>query len=146
MGDGKAPKNGVEGSKKEKKRKRKKKKKRKEKETQKQKQNVAANIRLTRCKNCGQLVDKYVEYDAVLIAIDLVLHKVEVYRHLLFNSDSAKAKDFGPLMQRAFCGVVLIDTYVKWWTRARSGNSPQQSDDLRVCADAFGLNDRVRSR
>jgi hypothetical protein len=30
-------------------------------------------------------VDKYVELDAVVIFIDLLLHKPQVYRHLLFN-------------------------------------------------------------
>jgi len=31
------------------------------------------------------VVDKYVEYDFTLIALDLILQKVGVYRHLLFN-------------------------------------------------------------
>lgn len=42
-------------------------------------------VRLSRCKNCGEIVDKYVEYDSVLIALDLVLQKVSVYKHLFNN-------------------------------------------------------------
>lgn len=34
---------------------------------------------------CGEVADKYVEFEGVLIAIDMVLHKLSVYRHLLFN-------------------------------------------------------------
>jgi hypothetical protein len=43
------------------------------------------NLRLTRCRRCGDFVDRYVEYDNVLIVLDLVLHKNPAYRHLLFN-------------------------------------------------------------
>lgn len=44
------------------------------------------NIRLTVCKNCGRFCDKYVEHDFVVMFIDLVLIKPQVYRHLLHNS------------------------------------------------------------
>jgi hypothetical protein len=38
------------------------------------------------CQNqCKATVDKYVEFDLVLIAMDLLLLKPQVYRHLLFN-------------------------------------------------------------
>ena len=42
-------------------------------------------IRMNHCKHCNQLVDKYEEYDFVIIMIDLILHKSQVYRHLIFN-------------------------------------------------------------
>ena len=45
------------------------------------------NLRLTRCIRCGDFVDRYVEYDNVLIVLDLVLHKNPAYRHLLFNDE-----------------------------------------------------------
>lgn len=44
------------------------------------------NIRLTVCKNCGCFCDKYVEHDFVVMFIDLVLIKPQVYRHLLHNT------------------------------------------------------------
>ena len=34
---------------------------------------------------CSQFADRYVEYEFVVIFIDMVLHKPQVYRHLLFN-------------------------------------------------------------
>lgn len=42
-------------------------------------------IRLTECDNCGEVVDKYIEYDVVLVVIDLMLQYVQAYRHLLLN-------------------------------------------------------------
>ncbi|CAI2174547.1 14427_t:CDS:2 [Funneliformis geosporum] len=43
------------------------------------------NIRLTHCEKCKKFADKYVEHDFVIIFIDMLLHKPQVYRHLLFN-------------------------------------------------------------
>jgi hypothetical protein len=43
------------------------------------------NIRLTRCEACGKLADKYVEFELILLVLDLLLHKTQVYRHILFN-------------------------------------------------------------
>ncbi|CAN0328382.1 unnamed protein product, partial [Scytosiphon promiscuus] len=34
---------------------------------------------------CRSVADKYIECEFVLIAIDLALHRVQAYRHLLFN-------------------------------------------------------------
>lgn len=44
------------------------------------------NIRLTVCRKCGSFCDKYVEHDFVVLFIDLVLIKPQVYRHLLHNT------------------------------------------------------------
>lgn len=37
------------------------------------------------CKNCGRIIDKYVEYDFTIVAIDLLVFKIEAYRHILRN-------------------------------------------------------------
>ena len=37
------------------------------------------------CKYCGRVVDKYFEYDFTIIAIDLLVLKIEAYRHILRN-------------------------------------------------------------
>ena len=42
-------------------------------------------VRLTQCQHCKRFADKYVEHDFVVLFIDLVLVKPQVYRHLLFN-------------------------------------------------------------
>jgi hypothetical protein len=43
------------------------------------------DVRLTQCPRCKRFADKYVEHDFVVLFIDLVLVKPQVYRHLLFN-------------------------------------------------------------
>jgi hypothetical protein len=43
------------------------------------------NIRLTRCRNCGLVVDKYVEFESTLVFIDIILLRTQAYRHILFN-------------------------------------------------------------
>lgn len=35
--------------------------------------------------HCKRFADKYIEHDYVIIFIDMLLHKPQVYRHLLFN-------------------------------------------------------------
>ena len=35
--------------------------------------------------SCDSIVDKYTEYDNVIICLDALLHKSQAYRHLLFN-------------------------------------------------------------
>lgn len=46
---------------------------------------LGKGVRLTQCPHCKKFADKYVEHDFVVLFIDLVLIKAEVYRHLLFN-------------------------------------------------------------
>ncbi|MCJ1478557.1 sterol homeostasis protein [Lambiella insularis] len=46
---------------------------------------VGGDVRLTQCPRCKRFADKYVEHDFVVLFIDLVLVKPQVYRHLLFN-------------------------------------------------------------
>ena len=43
------------------------------------------NIRLTRCPACGDVADKYIEYELVLVLVDIILHRRQAYRHLLKN-------------------------------------------------------------
>lgn len=65
-------------------------------------------IRLSHCEACSSVVDKYVEYDSVLIILDILLHKAQAYRHLLFN----RRLDF----HWQLCLVFLFcDAYIKWW-------------------------------
>ena len=44
---------------------------------------------------CDGILDKYVEFDAVILLLDVLLLRVESYRHLIFNhniSNSVSAK------------------------------------------------------
>ncbi|QLQ82297.1 hypothetical protein HG537_0H00580 [Torulaspora globosa] len=44
------------------------------------------HIQLTDCPECKSVVDRYVEFDNVILFIDLLLLKPGAYRHLVFNS------------------------------------------------------------
>lgn len=43
------------------------------------------DIRLNRCENCHELIDKYVEYEFTTIMFDLLLLKTKAFIHVLFN-------------------------------------------------------------
>ncbi|KAI5868606.1 Arv1-like protein [Durotheca rogersii] len=76
------------------------------------------NIRLTVCKNCGRFCDKYVEHDFVVLFIDLVLIKPQVYRHLLHNTLMREGDQFDgnvqPSIIRLGTLLLLFDVYLTW--------------------------------
>jgi len=43
-------------------------------------------IKLLPCTKCGELIDKYVEYDPIIVVINLVLQNEMAYRHILHNT------------------------------------------------------------
>ncbi|KAI0926186.1 hypothetical protein AcW1_008419 [Taiwanofungus camphoratus] len=45
----------------------------------------AYNLRLEQCTVCHAFADLYVEHDTLMLLLDLILLKRDVYRHLLFN-------------------------------------------------------------
>ncbi|CAL7933026.1 unnamed protein product [Xylocopa violacea] len=42
-------------------------------------------LKLLKCETCGSFADKYIEYDPVIILVDLMLLEKRAYRHLLYN-------------------------------------------------------------
>ncbi|KAK3783417.1 hypothetical protein RRG08_033678 [Elysia crispata] len=46
------------------------------------------SIKISRCISCGNVADKYVEYDSVIIILDALLLQRQAYRHLLINKRS----------------------------------------------------------
>lgn len=43
-------------------------------------------LKITICESCKKPVDKYIEYDPVIILIDAILCKTQAFRHILFNT------------------------------------------------------------
>lgn len=72
------------------------------------------NIRLTVCRNCGRFCDKYVEHDYIVLFIDLVLIKPQVYRHLLHNTLMRDHDQFDPSIIRLGILLLLFDVYLTW--------------------------------
>ena len=77
----------------------------------------AAN-RLTQCAACGSFADKYVEYESALIALDMLLHRRSVYRHMLCNNTKSSSRVALLELVSALC---LFDAYLKW---LRLGGQP----------------------
>ncbi|KAI9213657.1 hypothetical protein DS838_001445 [Geotrichum bryndzae] len=102
-----------------------------------------SNIRLTACPQCNKFADKYIEYDNVLIFIDLLLLRPQVYRHMVYNtlaasedpssknsdpditttSDSSSSSSSNPARPvfalhrktvRFFILITLFDVYLTW--------------------------------
>ncbi|GAB1222598.1 hypothetical protein ENUP19_0118G0039 [Entamoeba nuttalli] len=69
-------------------------------------------IRLLRCPKCGKVADKYIEYDNVLVFLDMLLQKRPVYRHLLFNHDES----INGFFIKLFFGSLLLESYIRQMT------------------------------
>ncbi|EXJ58459.1 hypothetical protein A1O7_05884 [Cladophialophora yegresii CBS 114405] len=94
---------------------------------------LGKGVRLTQCPNCKRFADKYVEHDFVVLFIDLVLIKPQVYRHLLFNRLGRSDDKFDPSILRLGTLLVLFDVYITW-ARVEQSNagSGGRVDDSRL--------------
>lgn len=68
-------------------------------------------VKLEQCGNCGENVDKYVEFDGVLVSLDVLLHRKSAFRHVIFNSEFAAHWKIGI--------VFLICTSFTRWSFSR---------------------------
>ncbi|XP_011379196.2 protein ARV1 isoform X1 [Pteropus vampyrus] len=90
---------------------------------------IAALSHLSRLlKSCQKPVDKYIEYDPVIILINAILCKAQAYRHILFNT---KINMHGKLC--IFC--LLCDAYLRWWQLQDSNQSPDPDDFIRYAKE-----------
>ncbi|CAH2091576.1 unnamed protein product [Euphydryas editha] len=64
-------------------------------------------LKLTKCENCKGVVDKYIEYDPVIVMIDLVLMSKEAQRHIIYNTEF---KSYWKL----FIILIMLETYGVW--------------------------------
>ncbi|XP_071503010.1 protein ARV1-like [Diadema antillarum] len=75
-------------------------------------------IKISHCVSCKQVVDKYVEFDPVIILLDALLFKPQAYRHILFNNVIS-------FHWRISIVCLLCDAYMKW---AHSSGDSNQDD------------------
>ncbi|XP_071835052.1 protein ARV1-like isoform X2 [Apostichopus japonicus] len=69
--------------------------------------------------HCQKVVDKYVEFDPVIILLDVLLFKPQAYRHILFNMTTQ--------FQWKLCVFCLLcGAYLKW---ALHNETPSHKDD-----------------
>ncbi|XP_019612923.2 protein ARV1 [Rhinolophus sinicus] len=85
-------------------------------------------LKITICKSCQKPVDKYVEYDPVIILINAILCKAQAYRHILFNTE---INLHGKLCM--FC--LLCEAYLRWWQLQDSTQNPDPDDFIRYAKE-----------
>ncbi|NWI99954.1 ARV1 protein, partial [Crypturellus undulatus] len=94
-------------------------------------------LRISICKSCQKPVDKYIEYDPVIILINAILCKAQAYRHILFNT---KINIHGKLC--IFC--LLCEAYLRWLQLQDSSQNIDPDDLIRYAKEwdfyrMFGL-------
>ncbi|XP_065920795.1 protein ARV1-like isoform X2 [Dysidea avara] len=67
------------------------------------------SLQLTRCDHCGEVLDKYVEMDTVTILVDVLLLRLESYRHLMCNVPLSI-----PVLLRLTILLLLCAAYLKY--------------------------------
>ncbi|CAI5770494.1 Protein ARV [Podarcis lilfordi] len=85
-------------------------------------------LRISICKSCQKPVDKYIEYDPVIILINAILCKAQAYRHILFNT---KINIHGKLC--IFC--LLCEAYIRWLQLQDSSQSTEPDDLIRYAKE-----------
>ncbi|XP_065536396.1 protein ARV1 [Lathamus discolor] len=85
-------------------------------------------LRISICKSCQKPVDKYIEYDPVIILINAVLCKAQAYRHILFNT---KINIHGKLC--IFC--LLCEAYLRWLQLQDSSQNTDPDDLIRYAKE-----------
>jgi hypothetical protein len=69
-----------------------------------------ASVALTRCSICNQYVDPYVELETVLICLDLCLHRMPAYRHVILN----RSLDTSYLVRFSLLTLVVDSNATAW--------------------------------
>ncbi|OMP87217.1 Protein arv1 [Diplodia seriata] len=90
---------------------------------------LGKGVRLTQCPRCKRFGDKYVEHDFVVLFIDLVLIKPQVYRHLLFNRLGREDDRFDPSIIRLGILLLLFDVYLTWARIEKATPQPFSTDN-----------------
>jgi len=72
-------------------------------------------IRLVECHGCGQVADKYIEYEGCLVLLDLALQHPPALRHTLINQDCTTL-----ILKMVFL-TLIVDGYIRWFFSADGG-------------------------
>ncbi|KAI4503986.1 hypothetical protein M0802_000457 [Mischocyttarus mexicanus] len=79
-------------------------------------------LKVLKCVKCGLLADKYIEYDPVIVFVDLILLEKQAYQHLLYNSNF---KSYWKLMI-----MLWLAEAFRVWSFCESINSQKNNQDL----------------
>eukprot|EP00917_Polyrhabdina_sp_WS-2016_P009877 GHVP01021688.1.p1 GENE.GHVP01021688.1~~GHVP01021688.1.p1 ORF type:complete len:244 (+),score=30.16 GHVP01021688.1:22-753(+) len=74
---------------------------------------ASGTFRLKICEHCKEVVDPLAEDDVFNVGLDLMLHKIEAFRHVLFNRFSNDKVCLRRDMQKFIFIIILVECYVK---------------------------------
>ncbi|XP_024912726.1 protein ARV1 isoform X1 [Cynoglossus semilaevis] len=94
-------------------------------------------LTITICGSCQKPVDKYIEYDPVIILIDALLCKTQAFRHILFNTTLN-------IHWKLCVFCLLCEAYLRWSLLPGSEQSRDPADIIRYTKEwefygMFGL-------
>ncbi|KAM3602730.1 uncharacterized protein V6R79_009736 [Siganus canaliculatus] len=94
-------------------------------------------LKITICESCQKPVDKYIEYDPVIILIDAILCKAQAFRHILFNTRLN-------IHWKLCVFSLLCEAYLRWSVLHGSEQSSDPADIIRYTKEwefysMFGL-------
>ncbi|XP_071766665.1 protein ARV1 [Centroberyx gerrardi] len=94
-------------------------------------------LKITICESCQKPVDKYIEYDPVIILIDAILCKTQAFRHILFNTTLN-------IHWKLCVFCLLCEAYLRWSLLQGSEQSSDPADIIRYTKEwdfysMFGL-------
>lgn len=81
-------------------------------------------LKITLCESCQKPVDKYIEYDPVIILIDAILCKTQAFRHILFNTNLS-------IHWKLCVFCLLCEAYLRWSLLHSSEQSSDPADLIR---------------
>ncbi|KAJ2083927.1 sterol homeostasis protein [Coemansia sp. RSA 988] len=90
----------------------------------------ASHIRLTQCEHCKSFADKYVEHDVIVMFIDMLLHKPQVYRHLLVNHLEFRQPFIEHNVGKLGILLILFNVYIDWFRLEEGGRLRGHSELL----------------
>ncbi|KAF5270344.1 hypothetical protein FQR65_LT05532 [Abscondita terminalis] len=64
-------------------------------------------LKLVNCDKCNVVADKYIEYDIIIVIIDLILLRKEAYRHILYNTEFHAHWKLAIMLQ-------MMEVYSEW--------------------------------
>lgn len=91
------------------------------------------NIKVTACSHCNNFADKYIEYDPIIVGLDVALLKPQAIRHVVYNVLMDRSKidsQWMALPWRLHLLSTLFDVYIRWAWEEKNATAPQMTQFL----------------
>jgi DNA-directed RNA polymerase subunit N (RpoN/RPB10) len=81
--------------------------------------------KLTECEKCGKVADKLIEFESLVIIIDLILLSTQAQRHVLYNTSCKN-------LYKILMVITLLESYCLWMeTFERNRNEFTRENDAK---------------